>query len=244
MTESDRPMSTLPQPPSTEPLRASLSCADDRLRLNHWMAPQQGIAPRIRIGRRWINALWGLPIGAAALLCLIAFAQSLRELPDVAAFIEQHPGIAQSAPSVELGLPMVAAAPALPEHVLHAVHHAGRPPDPGRPSTALLGARLYTRNRLVPFPGSGAEGSRLDRQGRLRHPADLARYSGPSSHRWPRTMVAFLGQLAVADQRHRLLCPAVLDRSVEEARAPDLGSVPGRALDGDPICVAELSRRS
>ena len=87
MTESDRPMSTLPQPPSTEPLRASLSCADDRLRLNHWIAPQQGIAPRIRIGRRWINALWGLPIGAAALLCLIAFAQSLRELPDVAAFI-------------------------------------------------------------------------------------------------------------------------------------------------------------
>ena len=105
MTESDRPMPTLPQPPSTEPLRASLSDADDRLRLNHWMAPQQGIAPRIRIGRRWINTLWGLPIGAAALLCLIALAQSLRELPGVAAFIQQHPGIAQSAPSVDSGFP-------------------------------------------------------------------------------------------------------------------------------------------
>ena len=98
-------MPTLPQPSSTEPLRASLSDADDRLRLSHWMAPQQGIAPRIRIGRRWINTLWGLPIGAAALLCLIALSQSLRELPGVAAFIQQHPGIAQSAPSVDSGFP-------------------------------------------------------------------------------------------------------------------------------------------
>jgi len=33
MTENGRPMPTLPQPPLTEPLRASLSDADDRLRL-------------------------------------------------------------------------------------------------------------------------------------------------------------------------------------------------------------------
>jgi hypothetical protein len=105
MTESDGPMPAPPQPHASEPLRASLSDADDRLRLNHWMALQQGVAPRIRIGRRWINSLWGLPIGAAALLCLIALAQSLRELPGVAAFIRQHPGIAQSAPSVDSGIP-------------------------------------------------------------------------------------------------------------------------------------------
>ena len=42
----------------------------------------------IRIGQRWINTLWGFPIGAAALLCLIAIAQSLRELPSVTAFIQ------------------------------------------------------------------------------------------------------------------------------------------------------------
>ena len=94
-----------PQPPSPEPLRAQLSDADDRIRLDHWMPPQQGIVPRIRIGRRWINTLWALPIGAAALLCLIALAQSLRELPSVAAFIQSHPGIAQSAPSVDSGFP-------------------------------------------------------------------------------------------------------------------------------------------
>jgi sulfoxide reductase catalytic subunit YedY len=93
------------QPPSPESLRAKLSDADDRIRLNHWMPPQQGIFPRIRMGSRWINTLWALPIGAAALLCLIALAQSLRELRSVMAFIQSHPGIAQSAPSVDSGFP-------------------------------------------------------------------------------------------------------------------------------------------
>jgi sulfoxide reductase catalytic subunit YedY len=105
MTESDEPVPTTPQPLTTEPLRASLSDADDRIRLNHWMPPQKGIAPRIRFGSRWINTLWSLPIGSAALLCLIALAQSLREMPGVEAFIKEHPGIAQSAPSVDSGFP-------------------------------------------------------------------------------------------------------------------------------------------
>jgi methionine sulfoxide reductase catalytic subunit len=78
-------MSTTSPPASPEPLRARLSNADDRIRLNHWMRPQQGIFPRIRIGDRWVNTLWALPIGAAALLCLIALAQSLRELSAVTA---------------------------------------------------------------------------------------------------------------------------------------------------------------
>ena len=69
------------------------------------MPPQNGIAPRIRIGQRWINTLWGLPMAAAALLCLVALAQSLRELSGVEAFIRQHPGIAQAAPSVDSGFP-------------------------------------------------------------------------------------------------------------------------------------------
>ena len=94
-----------PQSPPPELLRAKLSEAGDRIRLDHWMSAQSGIAPHIRIGRRWINTLWGLPIGAAALLCLIAFAQSLRELPAVMAFIQQNPGVAQGAPLVESGFP-------------------------------------------------------------------------------------------------------------------------------------------
>jgi hypothetical protein len=98
-------MPTNSQPPSSEPLRAKLSDADDCIRLNHWMSPQQGIFPRIRIGTQCINTLWALPIGAAALLCMIASAQSLRELPGVAAFIQNHPGIAQSTPLVDSGFP-------------------------------------------------------------------------------------------------------------------------------------------
>src|SRR4029077_18117183 len=105
MAEVDRLAPTHQTAGPPEPLRPRLSGADDRMRLDHWMAPQQGIAPRIWIGRRWINTLWGLPIAAIALLCLIALAQSLRELPSVAAFIQQHPGIAQGAPPVDSGFP-------------------------------------------------------------------------------------------------------------------------------------------
>src|SRR5665213_2486684 len=103
--ESDRQMAALPENPSPEPLRAALTDADDSVRLDHWMAPQPGIVPRLRIGRRWVSTLWALPIGAAGLLCLIALAQSLRELPEVPAFIQQHPGIAQAARSVDSGFP-------------------------------------------------------------------------------------------------------------------------------------------
>jgi hypothetical protein len=105
MAERDRLMSAGSHDSLAEPLRTKLSDADDRIRLNHWMPPQNGIAPRIRIGRRWFNTLWGLPIAAAALLCLVAMAQSLREIPGVEAFIRQHPGIAQAAPSVDSGFP-------------------------------------------------------------------------------------------------------------------------------------------
>ena len=96
-------MSEIPAVP--EPLEAALTGADDRLRLNDWLPPQNGIAPQIRIGRRWISALWALPIGAAALILLIAIAQSLRELAGVKAFIKHYPGIAQAAPSVDSGFP-------------------------------------------------------------------------------------------------------------------------------------------
>ena len=91
--------------PTPEPLESALTDAYDRLRLNHWLPPQNGIVPRIRIGSRWISVLWGLPIGTTALIVLIAIAPSLRELPGVAAFIKRYPGIAQAAPSVDSGFP-------------------------------------------------------------------------------------------------------------------------------------------
>jgi methionine sulfoxide reductase catalytic subunit len=59
MIDKARSMHTSSKSFRIEPLRAKLSAADDRIRLNHWMPPQQGIAPRIRIAWRWINTLWG-----------------------------------------------------------------------------------------------------------------------------------------------------------------------------------------
>ena len=91
--------------PPHDPIASTLSAADDRIVVSEWLPPQEGIVPRIRIGRRWISMLWALPIGAAALVLVIALAQSLRELPGVQAFIKRYPGIAQAAPSVDSGFP-------------------------------------------------------------------------------------------------------------------------------------------
>lgn len=88
-----------------DPLVAALSAADDRVRLSHWLPPRAGILPHVRIGQRWFNTLWLLPIGAAALLAVVAGAQALRELPTVQAFIAAHPGIPAAAPRVMSGFP-------------------------------------------------------------------------------------------------------------------------------------------
>ena len=91
--------------PPHDPITSTLSAADDRIVLSHWLPPQEGVVPRIRIGRRWISILWAIPIGAAALVLLVALAQSLRELLSVQAFIKEYAGIAQAAPSVDTGFP-------------------------------------------------------------------------------------------------------------------------------------------
>jgi len=91
--------------PPHDPIASTLTTADDRIVLSDWTPPREGIVPRIRIGRRWISILWALPIGAAALVLVIALAQSLRELQSVQAFINAYPGIAQAAPSVDWGFP-------------------------------------------------------------------------------------------------------------------------------------------
>jgi DMSO/TMAO reductase YedYZ molybdopterin-dependent catalytic subunit/thiosulfate reductase cytochrome b subunit len=94
------------EPPRDDPIESTLSSADDRIALNHWLPPQWGAIPHVRLGRRWINTLWIIPIGAAGLVLLIAIAQSLRELSGVQAFIRTYPGISQAAPSVDSGFPV------------------------------------------------------------------------------------------------------------------------------------------
>ena len=60
--------------PPHDPIASTLSAADDRIVLSEWLPPQEGIIPRIRIGRRWISIVWSIPIGVAGFVLLIVLA--------------------------------------------------------------------------------------------------------------------------------------------------------------------------
>src|SRR6185437_5453848 len=92
-------------PPPHDPLAQSLSAADDRIQLNAWLPPQQGVVPRIRVGRRWINLLWLLPLAFILLVIAVAVAQALRQAPAVQEFLVRYPGIPRSAAAVTSGFP-------------------------------------------------------------------------------------------------------------------------------------------
>jgi len=83
----------------------NLSNAEDHLPLDTWMPPQNGIIPHIRIGQRWINILWSIPIIVVLLIIGVAIAQQLRTMPDVQAFIARYPGDTSS-PTVSTGFPL------------------------------------------------------------------------------------------------------------------------------------------
>ena len=92
--------------PSGDPFEMSLSGADDRLRLSKWLPPRAGIVPHIRIGGRWINILWVVPLASVALILGIAVAQELRTVPAVQEFLARYPGVPASAPAVHTGFPL------------------------------------------------------------------------------------------------------------------------------------------
>ncbi len=88
-----------------DPLAVRLSAADDRVRLSNWLPPQAGVVPKIRIGQRWINTLWLLPLSFLLLVAAVAIAQALREMPAVQNFLIRYPGIPRSAAAVSSGFP-------------------------------------------------------------------------------------------------------------------------------------------
>ena len=92
--------------PRHDPLAASLTHADDRVQLSSWLPPQAGVIPQIRIGQRWYNTLWLIPITFVGLVGAVAAAQGVRASPRGRAFIARYPGIAQSAPSIDSGFPL------------------------------------------------------------------------------------------------------------------------------------------
>ena len=88
-----------------DPIEANLSPADDRVLLSSWLPPQDGVVPKIRIGRRWVNVLWALPIGFVLAVIGVTIAQALRELPTVQGFLLRYPGVPPSALAVTTGFP-------------------------------------------------------------------------------------------------------------------------------------------
>ena len=89
-----------------DPLEATLTAADDRVRLNHWMPPQSGIVPLIRFRTRWYSVLWALPIAFVLLIVGVAVAQALRQVPEVQAFLVRYPGAPADARVVISGFPL------------------------------------------------------------------------------------------------------------------------------------------
>src|SRR5215470_17888017 len=98
---------TAPGVRTHDPLAADLTPAGASIQLDDWdrnIPPRRPIVPHIRIGKRWINVLWALPIAGAALIVMIAVAQNLREIPEVQAFLQRYPGVPQGQPAV-VGFP-------------------------------------------------------------------------------------------------------------------------------------------
>jgi thiosulfate reductase cytochrome b subunit len=97
-------------PHERHPLRIGLSAADGGGPIDpeEWAGrlPQtNGIAPRFRIGSRWINLLWLIPLSVALLIVLIAVAKGLRGMPGVEAFVRRHPGTLAPAQPDAVGIP-------------------------------------------------------------------------------------------------------------------------------------------
>src|SRR5512140_3320612 len=89
--------------------RRQLTPGEDVIDTATWAGsiPQvNGVAPRVRIGRRWFNLLWLLPIGFVSLIVAVAVAKGLRTEPSVQHFITRYPGtVAPSHPEASSGFP-------------------------------------------------------------------------------------------------------------------------------------------
>jgi sulfoxide reductase catalytic subunit YedY len=74
------------------PFEPKRTHADDRIRLSAWLPPQWGVTPHIRLGTRWFNVLWILPLAFLFLLIGVAVAQELHQIPAMQAFFARYPG--------------------------------------------------------------------------------------------------------------------------------------------------------
>ncbi len=92
-----------------DPLRGELSSAADRIVAAEWtrrVPPVMARVPHVRIGKRWFNTLWLIPVIVAGLIIGIAVCQQLRTYPAVQNFIHNYPGTGTFQPPVNTGFPL------------------------------------------------------------------------------------------------------------------------------------------
>lgn len=99
MASSERQRKDDP-PDRVRQFRSQLTLGEDRIDPETWAGsiPQaKGVAPRVRVGSRWFNLLWLLPMGFVGLLLAVAAAKGLRNVDSVARFIDRYPGTIETA---------------------------------------------------------------------------------------------------------------------------------------------------
>src|SRR2546430_295198 len=87
-----------------DPLESNIGRAHDIV-VDKLVPPRSGIVPEIRLGNRWFNVLWLIPIGVTALILAIAIGRELRTIPLIEEFIRQYPGHSSTAVSYQ-GFPL------------------------------------------------------------------------------------------------------------------------------------------
>jgi methionine sulfoxide reductase catalytic subunit len=97
-------------PPVAGPnLRAALTRGEDTVDVATWagsVPAATGVAPRVRLGSKWFNLLWLLPLGFVLLLVAVAVAKGLRQMPAVQEFIARDPGTVTNGSSDTVGIPL------------------------------------------------------------------------------------------------------------------------------------------
>ena len=80
----------------------------ERVLIGEWaggIADEPAHVPSIRVGRRWVSALWLVPLGIAGLAIGVAIAQHLRQYGWMQDFILRFPGTAATHGPIEPGIP-------------------------------------------------------------------------------------------------------------------------------------------
>jgi methionine sulfoxide reductase catalytic subunit len=93
-------------PRQRDPLEARLSKASSSIWPGSWLPPQWGEVPRIRVGKRWVNVLWAIPVAFVVFVLGVAVCQGLYATPWFEQFLARFPGIPMAAPVVNSGFPL------------------------------------------------------------------------------------------------------------------------------------------